>query len=111
MPLGGVAVINRTLRKRKAVMGAGIDLDLATGAGVLDPLLDLVDDLLRRIDVGRGAAEIKFGLGLLPGDMRAVGLVGGQMRPIDRGRGLDALRKMRGGIDGIASAHAVADGA
>ena len=32
MPLGGVAIVDRPLRKREAVMGAGIDLDLGIGA-------------------------------------------------------------------------------
>src|SRR6267154_5380956 len=58
MPLGGVAIVNRPLRKREAVMGAGIDLDL--GIGALHRCRDLVDDLLWRVDVGFGAAEIEF---------------------------------------------------
>ena len=32
VPLGGVAVVDRPFRKREAVMGAGIDLDLGVGA-------------------------------------------------------------------------------
>ena len=109
MPLGRVAIVDRPLRKREAVMGAGIDLDL--GIGALHSLFHLFDDLRRRVDVGLGAAEIEFGLGLAGGQMRAVGLVGGQMRAVDRGGGLDAVRKMRRGVDRIAPAHAVADGA
>jgi len=90
-------------------MGAWIDLDL--GVGALHRCRDLVDDFLRRVDIGFGAAEIKLGLGLARGQMRAVGLVGGQMRAVDRCGGLDAIRKMRRRVDRIASAHAVADGA
>src|ERR1700722_11956246 len=111
MPLGGVAVVDRSLRKREAVMGVGIDLDLGIGLVGLHGVLELVDDFLRRIHVGFRAAEIKLGLGLLSGEMRAVGLVGRQMGAVDRGRGLDAIGKMRGRVDGITPAHAVADGA
>jgi hypothetical protein len=58
MPLRGVAVVNRTLRERKAVMGAGIDLDLGIGVVLLNALLYLLDDLWRRVDIGFRAAEI-----------------------------------------------------
>src|SRR5437764_15257707 len=68
MPLGRVAVVDRALRKCKAVMGAGIDLDLVPAS--LHRLLHLVDDLLRRIDIGLGAPEIKLSLGLRRGKMR-----------------------------------------
>ena len=88
-------------------MGAWIDLDL--GVGALHRCRDLVDDFLRRVDIGFGAAEIKLGLGLARGQMRAVGLVGGQMRAVDRGGGLDPVREMRRRVDGISPAHAVAD--
>src|ERR1700688_654079 len=74
MPLGGVAVVDRPLWKRKTVMGAGIDLNL--GVSALHRCRDFVDDLLRRVDIGFGAAEVKLGPGLACGQMRAVGLVG-----------------------------------
>src|SRR3954452_15974282 len=77
MPLGGVAVVDRALRKGKTVMRAGIDLDL--GVRALHALLHLVDDFGRRVDVGFRAGEIEFGFGLRRGKMRAVGLVGRQM--------------------------------
>ena len=32
MPFGGVTIVDRPLRKREAVMGAGINLDLGVGA-------------------------------------------------------------------------------
>src|ERR1700722_17973866 len=109
MPLGGIAMVNRPLRKREAVMGAGIDLDLGIGGIVLHGLPYFLDGLHRRVDIGFRAAEIELGLGLLSGQMRAVGLVGGKMRSIDRRRGLDAFRKMRRRVDRIAPAHAIAD--
>ena len=109
VPLGGVAVVDRALREGEAVMGAGIDLDLVVRS--LHACRDLVDDLLRRVDVGLGAGEIEFGLGLRRGQMRAVGLVGRQMRAVDRSRRLDAIGKMRRRVDRVAAAHAVADGA
>src|SRR4051794_20673914 len=79
MPLGGVAIVNRPLREREAVMGAGIDLDLGIGAIVFHSLFHLLDDIRRRVDIGLGAAEIKFSFGLSGGQMGTVGLVGGQM--------------------------------
>src|ERR1700692_1556932 len=110
MALGGLAIVNRPLRKREAVMGAGIDLDLGLGGIVFHRLFYLLDDFDRRVNVGFRAAEIEFGLGLAPGKMRAVGLVGGQMGAVDRCGGLDAVREMRCGVDRVSSAHAVADG-
>ena len=74
-------------------------------------LFHFLDDLHRRVDIGFGAAEIELGPGLSRGEMRAVGLVGRQMRSVDRCRGFDAVRKMRRRVDGISAAHAVADGA
>src|SRR6516165_4986285 len=62
MPLRRVAGIDRALGEGKTVMRAGIDLDLVPGA--LHAFAHLVDDLLRRIDVGLGAGEIELGLGL-----------------------------------------------
>ena len=109
MPLGRVAVVDRALRKGEAVMGAGINLDLVPGA--LHAFAHLVDDLLRRIDVGLRAGEIELGLGLARGKMRAVRLVGRQLHPIDRGRRLHAIGKMRRRVHGVAAAHAIADGA
>ena len=111
MTLGGGLVVDRPLRKRKTVMGAGIDLDLGIGTVGLHLLFYFLDDLHWRVDVGLGATEIEFGLGLLRGQIRAVGLVGRQMRSVDRCSGPDALRKMRRRVDRIASAHAVADAA
>src|ERR1700724_2211693 len=109
MPLGRVAVVDRPLRKRKTVMSAGIDLDLVVRA--FHPSFHLVDDFLWGVNVGLGATEIKLGLGLAGGEMRAVGLLGCEMRAVDRCGGLDAIRKMRRRVDGIAPAHAIADGA
>ena len=109
MPFGGIAVVDRTLREGKTVMGAGIDLDLVVRS--LHAGRDLVDNLLRRIDVGLGAGEIEFSPGLRRGQMRAVGLVGREMRAVDRSRRLHAIRKMRRRVDRVAAAHAVADGA
>ncbi len=43
--------------------------------------------------------------------MRTVGLVGCQMRAVDRGRGLHLIRKMRRRVDRVAAAHAIANGA
>src|SRR3979411_3283720 len=103
MPLGGVAVVDRPLWKRKTVMGAGIDFDLGIGVVVSHSLFYFLDDLRRGVDVGFRTAEIELGFCLLPGQMRAVGLVGGQMRAVDRGGGLDALRKMRRRVNRIAS--------
>src|SRR5260370_38700327 len=111
VPLGGVAVVDRPLWKRKTVMGAGIELDLGMGAIGLHLLLDLLDDLHRRVYIGLGATEVNLGLGLLAGQMRAVGPVGGQLHAVYRSCGFDPFRKMRGGIDGVLPAHAVADGA
>src|SRR6267154_6416526 len=59
MPLGGVAIVNRPLRKREAVMGAGIKLDLGIGAVRLHLLSHSLDDLHRRVDIGLGATEMK----------------------------------------------------
>src|SRR5882757_11451522 len=84
MPLGGVAVVDRALREGEAVMGAGIEFDLVFGP--LHAFLHLLDDLRRRIDVGFGATEIEFGLGLARGKMRTVGLVGRQLHAVDRRR-------------------------
>src|SRR6202171_4798407 len=95
MPLGGVTIVNRPLRKREAVMGAGIDLDFGIGAVGLHLLFYFLDDLHRRVDIGLGAAEIEFGLGLLPREMRTVGPVGGPLYAVDRGRGLDPSGEMR----------------
>src|ERR1019366_7849395 len=111
MPLGGVAIVNRPLWKREAVMGAGIDLDLGIGAVFFHSLLYLLDDLRRRVNVGFRTAEIELRLGLLPGQMRTVGLVSGQMRSVDRCRRLDAPGKMRRRVNSITPAHAVAEGA
>src|SRR3979409_2543168 len=110
MPLGGVAIVNRSLRKREAVMRAGINLDLGIGTVVFHSLCHFLDDLARRVNIGFGAAEIELGLGLSPGKMRAVGLGGGKMGSIDRGCRFDALWKVGCGVDRIAPAHAVADG-
>ena len=82
MPFGGIAVVDRTLRESKAVMGAGVDLDLVVRS--LHAGCDLVDNLLRRIDIGLGAGEIEFGLGLACSQMRAVGLIGRKMGAVDR---------------------------
>ena len=41
VPLGGVAIVNRPLRKREAVMGAWINLDLGIGA---DNVFDIYPD-------------------------------------------------------------------
>src|SRR3981081_3816713 len=111
MPLGGVAIVNRPLRKREAVMGAGTGLYLGIGGIGFHLLFYFLDDLHRRIDVGLGATEIELGLGLLSGEMWTVGPGGGQLHSIDRSCGLDAPRKMRCGIDGGLPAHSVADGA
>jgi hypothetical protein len=89
-------------------MRAGIDLDL--GLGAAHALLDLLDDLGGRVDVGLGAGEIELGPGLAGGEMRAVVFVGRQMRSVDRGGGLDAVGKVRGRVDGVTAAHAIADG-
>src|SRR6478609_5891426 len=59
VPLGGVAVVDRPLREGEAVMRAGIDLDLVFRS--LHALLDLPDDLGRRVDFGVGAGERHFG--------------------------------------------------
>src|ERR1700716_3853527 len=74
VPLGGVAVVDRAFWKGKAVMRAGIDFDLVARA--LHGLLHLVDDFLRRVDVGFRAGEIDLGFGLACCEMRAVRLVG-----------------------------------
>src|SRR5262245_43831767 len=103
---GGVAVIDRALGEGKAVMRAGIDLDLV--ARSLHALLHLLDDFLRRVDIGLGAGEIEFGFGLLRGKVRAVGLVGRQVRAVDRGGRLDAVGEMRCRVHRVAPAHAVA---
>src|SRR5260370_40465128 len=86
-------------------MGPRINLDLGVGAVLLHALFYLLDDLRRRVDVGFRAAEIELGFCLLSGEMRTVGLVGGEMRSIDRCRGFYPLRKMRRRIDCIAPAH------
>src|SRR3954465_2007362 len=106
MPLGGVAVVDRTLGEGEAVMGAGIDLDF--GFGAAHALLHLLDDFAGGVDVGLGAGEVEFGLGLGGREMRAVVLVGCELRAVDRGGGLDAIGEMRGGVDRVAAAHAVA---
>src|SRR5260370_6229090 len=108
MPLRRVAMVMRKVRKGEAVMGAGIDVDLGIGAVFFHSLLYFLDELRRRVNVGFGAAEIELGFCLLSGQMRTVGLVGGQMRSVDRGRGSDAIRKMRRRVDRISPAHAVA---
>src|SRR5260370_27424587 len=110
MPLGRVAIVNRPLRKREAVMDAGINLDFGIGAIGLHLLFYFLDDLHWRVDIGLGATEIQFGPGLLSGEMGTVGPVGGQLYAVDRGRGLDASGKMRRCVDGVLSAHAIADG-
>src|SRR5882757_194419 len=84
MPLGGVAVVDRALWEREAVMGAGIEFDLVFGS--LHAFFHLLDDFRRRIDIGFGATEIKFGLGLAGRKMRAVGLIGRQLHAVDRRR-------------------------
>src|SRR5712671_1294189 len=104
MPLGRVAIVNRPLRKREAVMDAGINLDFGIGAVGLHLLSYFLDDLHWRVDIGLGATEIQFGPGLLSGEMRTVGPVGSQLYAVDRSRGLDALRKMRRCVDGVLSA-------
>src|SRR5262245_5237058 len=109
MPFGSVAVIDRTFREGKAVMGAGIDLDLVVRS--LHAGCDLVDDFLRRVAVGLGTGKIKFSLGLARSQMRAVGLVRGKLNAVDRSGCLDAIRKMRRRVDRITAAHAVADSA
>src|SRR5258705_8609243 len=109
VPLGGVAVVDRALGEGKAVMRAGIDLDLGIGAVGLRLLFYFLDDLHRRVDVGLGATEIEFGLGLLSGKVRTVGPVGGQLYAVDRSGGLDAAREMRRRVDGVLSAHAITD--
>src|SRR5260370_34280101 len=111
MTLGAGLVVDRPLRKRKTVMGAGIDFDLGIGAVGLHLLSYFLDDLHWRVDVGLCATEIEFGLGLLSGEMRTIGPVGGQLYAVDRGRGLDAFGEMGGGVDGVLPAHAIADGA
>src|SRR6266700_1016304 len=63
VPLGRVAMIDRALGKGEAVMGARIDFDL--GVGACHACFHLLDDLHRRVDVGFGTGEIKFGPGLL----------------------------------------------
>src|ERR1700736_1970788 len=103
MPLGGVAIVDRPFRKREAVMRAGIYLDLGIGTVLLHRLFDFLDGFHRRVDVGFGTAEIELGFGLLPRQMRTVGLVGHKMGSVDRGRGLDASRKMRRRVDRISS--------
>src|SRR4051812_26623198 len=70
VPFGGIPVVDRALGESKTVMGAGIDLDLGIGAIGLHGLLHLVDGFHRRVDVSLRAAEIEFGLGLCPGQMR-----------------------------------------
>ena len=92
-------------------MGAGINLDLGIGAVGLHRLLDLLDGLHRRVNIGLRATEIELGPGLPSGQMRTVGLVGGKTRSVDRRRGLDATLKMRRCVDRIASAHAIAEAA
>src|ERR1700730_15410088 len=103
MPLGRVTIVNRPLRKREAVMGAGIDLDLGIGAIGLHLLFYFFDDLHWRVDIGLGATEIEFGPGLLPGEMRTVGPVGGELYAVGRGRGLDPSGEMRRCVDGVLS--------
>src|SRR6202158_1773670 len=98
MPLRRVAMVNRPLRKREAVMGAGIDLDLGIGAVDLHLLFYFLDDLHWRVDVSLGATEIELGLGLLSGEMRTVGPVGGQLYAIDRSCGLDSSGEMGCGV-------------
>src|SRR5207237_9020683 len=95
MPLGRVTMVNWPLRKRETVMGAGIDFDFGIAAMVFHSVFQLLDDFHRRVDIGFRATEIEFGCGFLPGQMRAVGLFGGQMRSVDRGGGPDAFREMR----------------
>src|ERR1700687_2501017 len=111
MPLRRVAMVNRPLRKREAVMGAGIDLDLGIGAVGLHLLFYFLDDLHWRVDVGLSATEIEFGPGLLSGEMWTVGPVSGQLDAVDRSCCLDASGEMRCGVDGVLPAHAVAHGA
>src|SRR3982074_2075965 len=111
MALRRVAVVNRPLREREAVMGAGIDLDLGIGAVGLHLLFYFLDDLHWRVNIGLGATEIQFGLCLLSGEMGTVGPVGRQLYAVDRSCGFDASGKMRCGVDGVLPAHAVADGA
>ena len=73
------------------------------------PSAHLVDDLLRRVDIGLGAGEVELGLGLSCRQMRTVGLVGRQLHAVDRSGRLDAIGKMRRGVHRVAAAHAVAD--
>src|SRR3954451_17520371 len=91
VPFGGIAGVDRTFREGKAMMGAGVDLDLVVRS--LHAGRDLVDDLRRRVYVGLGAGEIEFSLGLACSQMRAVGLVGGKMGAVDRSRRLHTIRK------------------
>src|SRR5579863_8816782 len=93
MPLGRVAIVDRPLRKCEAMMGAGIDFDFGIGALAGHRLLYFLDDLRRGVDVGLGAAEIKFGLCLGAGKMGAVRLIGRKMRAVDRCGGLEAMGK------------------
>ena len=91
VPLRSVAIIDRSFREGEAVVGAGIYLDLVVRS--LHAGDDLVDDLLRRVAVGFGTGKIKFSLCLARSQMRAVGLVGGQLNAVDRSRCLDAIRE------------------
>src|SRR5271165_6786189 len=105
MSFRGVALIDRAFWKSEAVMGAGKDLDLVLRA--LHALAHLLDDVRRRVDVGLRAGEIKLGLGFACCKMRTVALVGRQLHAINRGRGLEAVGKMRRRVDRVTPAHAV----
>src|SRR5260370_17723840 len=101
MTLGAGLVVDRPLRKRKTVMGAGIDFDLGIGAVDLHLLSYFLDDLHWRVDVGLCATEIEFRLGLLSGEMRTIGPVGGQFYAVDRGRVLDACGELGAGVPAV----------